>query len=321
MKKIISVLFLGAIGLTTLWSITTSPKIGHIVFENATDTEARVYGFDQKQVDIGELTMSLYESTRQKNKPALILLHGYSADKDVWPRFARHLSDDFHILIPDMAGHGDTGFNAQWNYSAPQQAKRILALMDALNIEKAHLIGNSMGGFISAHFAKSYPERTLSATLIDPAGVRSPEPSDMEKMLTAGRNPFEIHNRKEFDEFYAMTMERPPWLPGFVLAAISEKYQARRPELLQIFNDFHSKNMLDTHLNEIQVPVLLLWGKLDRLIHFSSSTVWQAGIPNIQIVTLDGIGHMPMLEAPKRTALLYRQFAEGLSKDEKYEKL
>jgi abhydrolase domain-containing protein 6 len=313
MKKISGILLLSIIAISAIWIFTTYPKIGHITFENATDLEASLFGFEQKTVDIGELSLSYYESERFANKPTLLLLHGYSANKDVWPRFARHLVDDYHIIIPDFAGHGDTEFNEGWDYSAPKQSQRLLAFIDTLDIQQVHLAGNSMGGFIAAYFAKDYPQRTLSALLIDPAGVRSPELSDMDKMLAKGRNPFEIHNSEEFAEFYAMTMANPPWLPGFVLDAVGEDYQQRLPQLQQIFADFHGKDMLDSQLSEIQVPVLLLWGQEDRLIHVSAVDVWKAGIPNIQVEVWSGIGHMPMVEVAERTANVYQTFLENLA--------
>jgi len=313
MKKISKIILLSIITISAIWIGTTYPKIGHITFENATDLEASLFGFEQKEVNIGELSLSYYESERSEDKPTVLLLHGYSADKDVWPRFARHLVDDYHIIIPDFAGHGDSGFNKEWDYSAPKQAERLLALINKLGIQQVHLAGNSMGGFIAAHFAKSYPQYALSALLIDPAGVHSAEPSDMGKMLAKGRNPFEIHNNEEFAEFYPMTMASPPWLPGFVLAAISEGYQQRQPQLKQIFADFHEKDMLDAQLHEIQVPVLLLWGQEDRLIHVSSVDVWKTGISNIQVEVWQGIGHMPMVEVPQKTATLYQNFLNTLT--------
>ncbi len=314
MKKISSILIISILAISAIWIGATYPKIGHITFENATDLEASLFGFEQKEANIGELSLSYYESESSAEKPTLLLLHGYSADKDVWPRFARHLVDDYHVIIPDFAGHGDSAFNPDWDYSAPKQAERLLALIDTLEIKKVHLAGNSMGGFIAAYFAKDYPQRTLSALLIDPAGVHSAETSDMGKMLAKGRNPFEVHSYEEFAEFYPMTMANPPWLPGFVLAAIGEGYQQRRPQLKQIFADFHGKDMLDSQLHEIQVPVLLLWGQEDRLIHVSSVDVWKAGIPNIQVEVWPGIGHMPMVEAPARTATLYKSFLKNLPK-------
>lgn len=289
----------------------TYPKIGHITYAIVSSSEARLYGLHEERVDIGGLDMATYVGGPADGE-AVVMLHGYSADRDVWPRFARHLVNDYRVIIPDLAGHGSTGFKPEWNYSTPAQAARVVALLDRLGIRKAHVVGNSMGGFTAAQFAVAYPERTLSVALIDPAGVKSPVPSDMDKLLAKGRNPFEVQSRADFDTFYAMTMAQPPFLPGFVLAAMAENYQSRRVELARIFTDFHHKYLLDDRLGEIRAPALLLWGREDRLLHVSSAAVWAAGLPNEQVVLMDGIGHMPMVERPAETAALYRQFLANL---------
>lgn len=286
-------------------------RVGHWLYANVTDLEASAYGFEQSAVDIGDMELALY-SNNNPGKPAIVMLHGYSADKDVWPRFAKHFVDDYQVIIPDMAGHGDTGFDASWDYSMPAQAKRLAALLDKLDIAQAHVIGNSMGGFLTATFAIAYPERTLSATMVDPAGVMSPQPSDMMKMLSAGHNPFLIHNRAEFDSFYAMTMAQPPFLPGMVLEAMSDKYIERRSELEKIFTDFHSSDYLEEKLADLKAPAMLWWGDKDRLLHVSSVSVWEAGVPQLKTRIFNGVGHMPMVEVASEAAGLYQDFLQQL---------
>jgi pimeloyl-ACP methyl ester carboxylesterase len=168
-----------------------------------------------------------------------------------------------------------------------------------------------MGGFIAAHFALAYPRRTLTLGLIDAAGIRSPQPSDFDQLLASGRNPFIVHNRQEFDAFYAMTMAKPPLLPGFVLAAIAQQYESRPAELAKIFQDFHGHDLLDDRLAGIGAPTLVIWGSEDRLIQVSTAGAWCVGLPHCQAVIEKGIGHMPMLEDPVETARLYRDFIGG----------
>ncbi|MDP3858709.1 MAG: alpha/beta fold hydrolase [Stagnimonas sp.] len=290
----------------------TYPAIGRWAYEDGGQAEARLYGFHSEQLAAGDVRFTVYRGGTGAARETIVLLHGYSADKQVWPRFARHLLDRYQVIIPDLAGHGATGFVPGLDYSAPAQARRVAAMLDGLGIARAHIAGNSMGGFISAHFALAYPERTLSAGLIDPAGVNSPQPSDMGKLLATGRNPFEVHSRAEFDQFYAMTMAQPPWLPGFMLAAMAEQYQQRRPQLSEIFEDLHNRDALDTRLAEITAPTLVLWGDQDRLIHVSAAPVWAAGLPSAKLVVRAGIGHMPMVEQPAETAALYRDFLRNL---------
>src|SRR5690606_9008343 len=77
--------------------------IGHWLYANATDLEARIYGFSEERVNIGDMELALYRN-HNPGKPAIVMLHGFSADKDVWPRFAKHFVDDYQVIIPDLAG-------------------------------------------------------------------------------------------------------------------------------------------------------------------------------------------------------------------------
>lgn len=294
------------------WIWWTYPQIGHLTYENAAALESRLYGFEEHRVDLSELSMSLYQGGARDSAEPVLLIHGYSAEKAHWLRFAQHLVEDHYVVIPDLAGHGDTGFDPAWDYRIPAQGARIIALMDALDIERAHLVGSSMGGNISAWLALEHPERVRSATLLDPGGVVSPERSDMERMVQAGRNPFEVGSRAEFDEFYAMTMAQPPVVPGFVKAGLAERAMQRRDELAQIFHDIRVRNVdMADELPRIQVPTLVIWGREDRLLHVSATEIW-GRIPGSQVEIWDGIGHLPMMEDPARTAQRFVRFVKGI---------
>lgn len=307
MKTFARILLFPVLALAA-WAAWTYPAIGHHSYRIAMALETRVYGLSSSEVDLGDMVLSIYEGGPSDAEP-VILIHGYSAEKAHWARFARQLLDAYRVLIPDLAGHGETGFDPEWDYSIPAQAARIKAMMDARGIKKGHLVGNSMGGFIAAYFAWQYPQHTLSATLVDAAGVRSPEPSVMEIMLADGRNPFQVKSREDFRRFYAMTMQSPPWVPGHVLDAQAEHFIARADELAAIFEDFHFKNMLDERLHEIQPPVLVLWGARDQLIHVSASKVWSS-IPGAELTIWDDIGHMPHVEIPALSGQRVRQFID-----------
>src|SRR5690606_41411322 len=123
--------------------------IGRWLYANATDLDANIYGFTEERVNIGEMELALYRNDNP-GKPAIVMLHGFSADKDVWPRFAKHFVADYQVIIPDLAGHGDTGFKPGWDYGMPAQAARVLAWLDAVEIGQAHTIGHFMGGCFTA---------------------------------------------------------------------------------------------------------------------------------------------------------------------------
>lgn len=292
-----------------LWAATWHPLTGHVVYQTTQRIEAALYGFEKGKVELGDITFSVYRrSAARETAPTLLLLHGYTASKELWLRFANQLDERYNILIPDLAGHGETGFDPQWSYSPSAQAERLQRLLEAMNIERATVIGNSMGGLIAANFALQYPERTTALVVIDPAGVTAPVASRAEKLFQQGQSPFEIDNWEDFQNFYAMTMAQPPYIPEFVLRSIAERYQQHKAEYIQIAEDFRNLDQLDGRLSEISVPTLIIWGSRDQLLDVSAAAVWYKGIPNAELEIFEGVGHMPMVERPARTAERVTEF-------------
>lgn len=288
------------------WSAITYPAVGQLTYDVASAAESRLYGLHKERVTVAGVPMVFYRTQGQGD--TILMLHGFSADKDVWARFARHFAEGHQVLIPDLAGHGETGYRAEWNHSIPAQSDRLVKLLDHLGVQQAHVIGNSMGGHLAAYFALHHPQRTLSAAMVDPAGLPQPRPSEMERMRANGGNPFLFDTREGFYRFYPMTMAQPPFMPGFVLDAIADRYIARKAELSHIFTESHQPTDLTTRAAQIKAPALILWGKDDRLIDVSAAKVWQAALPDAQVELMDGIGHMPMVERPTQTAELYADF-------------
>lgn len=311
MKKTLVALTVSLLAVGALAGMTQTPKAGQAALRVGGQLEARIHGLKERTVQVGDIAYRLYEGG-DVTKPALVMLHGYSADKDVWPRFAAQFVKDYHVIVPDLAGHGETGFSPILKYDVPSQSQRVVDLMSTLGVSQFHVIGNSMGGFIAATLAANHGQHVLSAVAFDPAGVVSPQKSPMDNMIAQGRNPFEVNSRKQFDEFYTMTMAKPPYLPQFVLSGVAQDYMNRREELAAIYRDFHRQDMLDGKLGQIKAPFLLIWGKKDALLDVSAVEVWKAGVPHMQVEVYDDLGHMPMLEDPARTAERVNQFLKSL---------
>ena len=282
-------------------------SLGARVLAGATRAEARAYGLRESRVDAGDTTLAVLEGG-PADAPPVVLLHGFTADRVVWMRFAKHLVRDHRVVVPELAGHGASGFTTGTGFSAPAQAARVAAVMDRLGIDRAHVAGNSMGGFVAATLALAHPERVRSLLLSDAIGVASPEPSDAEVQIRSGRNPFFLDDVADFPAFYAMTMAKPPFAPRFVRDAIAADYVARRRDYEEIFTDVFDVATLDDRLGEIDVPTLVMWGEQDRLVHPSTARTWADGIAGARTVTYPEAGHMPMLELPGRTAADYRAF-------------
>lgn len=293
------------LGLAT-WS--TYPRVGALTYAANVAVEARLAGLRTRVAEVDGLPISYFEGGRADG-PTVVLLHGFSADRGVWVRFARHLTRDFHVVIPDLAAHGTTPHHPGDGFSGRDQAGRMARLIDHLGCGPVHLAGNSMGGFVAATLAVEHPHLLRSLALVDAVGVASPSPSDAQRMLDRGLNPFLMHSPAEFPEFYAMTMARPPFAPRFVLDAMAADYVASRDRLAEIFEDFFEVEYLDDRLSEIRVPTLVMWGAEDRLVHVSVADVW-GSIRGARKLVYEGIGHMPMVEDPRRSAIDYRTFLQ-----------
>ena len=312
MFKRVLLVFLAFLALVVVLVSLPIAGVGCALYPVATGFELSLYGLTTRTVDVGDTTLTISTNELKPDRETIVFIHGFSSDRFIYARFAKYFTDDYNVILPDLAGHGDSAYDPALSYSYEAQTRRVAEMLDTLGIPKVHITGNSMGGGIAAHFAIAYPDRTLSSALFDAAALTSPEPSDMDQMLAQGRNPFEVHNRKEFKEFYKMTMERPPYLPSSLLAFMASEYQRKRPELQRIFNELRSTGALDDRLGELTAPTLIVWGARDRLLHVSAAEVFREGISNSSVVVFDDYGHMPQFEAPKESAAVYRAFLEGL---------
>lgn len=305
MKKFIFLLFaLFCAG----WLASMHPRFGLAVYDFTAATEARLYGFEKRWVTLDDVTMATYQRGTPNGNNTVVLLHGYTASKELWLRFARHLDDNLHVVIPDLAGHGETGYFSHWSYTASAQAERVRQLMSQLQVPQATLIGNSMGGMIAANFAIMYPAQTQAIVLFNPAGVTPPTPSVTEAMFAQGESPFEIDSTEAFLKFYSLTMAKPPFAPTFVLRGMAQRYMARKQAYAHIANDFRFNDTLDNRLHRIAAKTLIVWGDQDQILSPTAAPLWHDGIRDSELVIIEGVGHMPMVEVPETSAALVKSF-------------
>ncbi|MEN8778498.1 MAG: alpha/beta fold hydrolase [Glaciecola sp.] len=286
-------------------------EFGGYVLRLSSTIESSLYGFTPQQRRIGQFNYFYLTNSRYKKngrgkdkvtKPTLILLHGFSADHNVWLRCGNILGKHYHVVLLDLPGHGQTTYQADADYSIPAQSQRLHQFITALELQQVHLAGNSMGGFLAAQFALDFPENTASIICVDPAGVTPPQPSTLQTLAMNGRNPFFMDSPDQFDEFFKLTMAKPPYFPKSVKLFKANEYVKRKSELVHIYRDFFNmEHVLDNKLTNIECPILMLWGGLDDIIHISCAKVWQDNTKAVSIIW-DDLGHMPMLEAPKQTA-------------------
>lgn len=114
--------------------------------------------------------------------PPVILLHGIFAEKDHWVDFARKLTPDHRVVVPDLPGFGNSSRLADQSYQYAPQVERLHAFIEKLGIRQFHLAGSSMGGTIAALYAVKYPAQVLSVAFIGaPHGIRSRNQASLSK--------------------------------------------------------------------------------------------------------------------------------------------
>lgn len=289
------------------------PTAGRLLYWQGGAFEAKLYGLDRAELRVGDQDWVFFQALKE-DQPTLLLLHGFTADKNVWPRFARHLLPDYSVLIPDLPAYGESSHDAEASYSIPAQASRVLDLLDALELAQVHVMGNSMGGELAAYLAAVYPQRIRSLAMLDPGGLASTQPSELDKRAAAGANPFVISTLEQFQDLSALTMAQPPWLPPSIMAALAADYVQRRGDYARIFTELRARSAVSDILGQVRTPSLLIWGAEDQLLDVSAVPLWQRAIPGLDVEVWPGIGHMPMVEAPQKLAARYRLFLQQLPK-------
>lgn len=236
---------------------------------------------------------------------AILLVHGFGADKDSWIPYAREMSRTYRVIAPDLPGFGDSARHNDREYTVGAQTDRLHAFVTELGLGKFHLAGNSMGGHIAGLYALWYPSQLSSLALLDNAGVDVPTKSDLVLDVDNGKNPLAVSSIQEFEEMLALVTHKPLWIPGIFKRFAFERAKKDRDFVDRIFwsiVDDSPNCFLNERLGQISVPTLVLWGRNDRLIHVSCVDVMAAAIPVNTAVILDETGHAPMVERPKKTA-------------------
>lgn len=286
----------------TLWS-TLQSGIG------------RLPGVRSREARIGKHRMR-YLDTGRRDRPAVVLLHGFGASKENWLNLSFSLRRHYRLLIPDLPGFGQSSFCIDEDYSADSQAERLVAWLDQAGVERAHWVGNSLGGGVAAAVADRFAERVDSLTLMNAAGVAGARRSAFERGLIEGRNRLVPTHKRAVRELFLMVTERNKELSAALLTPfIAGDMMHRAPVNRRIFLDnLRSGRSLVERLPTMQMPVLVIWGTHDRVLDPSCVEVFLSRLPRATAVVLPGVGHVPMLEVPKTTARALRSFWRGLER-------
>lgn len=274
--------------------------------------ERQLAGLSARTATVDGLTIHYYEGG-PADGDTLVMIHGFGANRDNWLRLARHFTERYRVIALDLPGFGESS-KPDASYDVASQTERLHAFVTALNIEKPHLIGNSMGGHIAALYAARYPDQVSSIALLDNAGITSPRMSEMFQMIERGQpNPLVVRKTEDFGTLMDFVFVNPPPLPDSLKRHFAAQSMANQAHYDMIFTQLREQYVpLEPELPKIQVPVLVLWGDQDRVLDVSSIEVMKPLLQKPTVVVMKDCGHAPMIERPEETAQHYQAFLDSL---------
>jgi pimeloyl-ACP methyl ester carboxylesterase len=249
-----------------------------------------------------------------RDAPAILLLHGFGASLHTWEPWATDLQRDHRVVRLDLPGFGLSDPEPEGDYSDERGVAILVALLDALGIDRTTVVGNSLGGRLAWRLAAAHPDRVSRLVLISPDGFASPgfeydRPAEVPASLQLMRFVLPAPLvRMSIEPAYAdpsrlsdetVTRYRDLMLAPGIRGAMLERMATTvlvRPEPL---------------LARITAPTLLMWGELDQMIPVRNAQDYLAVLPDARLVVFPDLGHVPHEEEPARALQALRAFLAG----------
>jgi len=235
-----------------------------------------------------------------RGKRSLVLVHGAGGSHLDWPSPLRRLREaDVYAL--DLPGHGRSEGAGRSSISAYRDF--LLAFLDALGLERAVVVGHSMGGAIALDFALHYPDRLAGLILVGSGARLRVAPA----ILTGISSDFEATVDLVCDYAFG------PSASGQLKRLGRQRLLKTLPEVLH--GDYSACDAFDVmeRLGEVRCPTLAIGGTADRLTPPKYSVYLRDHIPGAELVLVDAAGHMVMLEKPEVVSRVISKFIVSLT--------
>ncbi|XP_036390173.1 monoacylglycerol lipase ABHD6b [Megalops cyprinoides] len=280
----------------------------------------RTLGMQVRYADCGGYRFCYSVRGKPGTRPSILMLHGFSAHKDMWLSVVKFLPKHLHLLCVDMPGHEGTTRTCAEDYSVQGQVRRIRQFVENIRLNKRpfHLVGTSMGGNVAGVYAACYPSDICGLTLICPAGLRSPNDSPFVKQLQALERAQSTHGIPLIPST-PQEMEDMLRLCSYVRFKIPQQILQGLVDVRIPHNDFYrevfmqiageeSRHSLHDHMHLITAPLQVIWGKQDQVVDVSGASVLAEALPGCQVEVLENCGHSVVMERPRKTAKLIMDF-------------
>jgi pimeloyl-ACP methyl ester carboxylesterase len=253
--------------------------------------------------------------------PPVVLVHGMVNASRHWAAVAERMAEHHTVIAPDLIGHGDSA-TPRGDYSLGAHAAVIRDLLAALGVDRATMVGHSLGGGIAMVYFWQFPERVERLALVSSGGLGDEVSPLLRSAALPGASALislatHRHVTGALDRAGIALRERGSWV-GAQLQAVA---RALRPlesagqreafvQTLRAVIDRHGQRVSATDRLYLlrDMPTLIAWGERDRTIPVEHGLAAHAAIPGSRFVTIPGAAHFPHIERPDELAAALEDF-------------
>jgi pimeloyl-ACP methyl ester carboxylesterase len=246
----------------------------------------------------------------------LLLLHGAFSSLHTFNEWNKSLKKHYRVIRLDLMGFGLTGPNDANDYSMENHIRVLKTFLNILKIEKCHVVGNSLGGWLAWEFTYRYPQKVDKLVLIDSAGFLEEENVPI---------PFKLARTPVFGRIIKYVV-RPQILEQFLRQVYFDQSKVTEQLITRYYELFNREGNPDAFLKLVNQPVsdntaalkhinnktLILWGREDMWIPVHNAYRFHAMLNNSTLKIYPKVGHIPMEEIPEESLLDVMNFLENI---------
>jgi pimeloyl-ACP methyl ester carboxylesterase len=255
--------------------------------------------------------------------PPVVLIHGMVNSSRHWEEVALQLADSYTVVAPDLIGHGDSA-TPRGDYSLGAHAAVIRDLLAAIGIDRATLVGHSLGGGVAMVFFYQFPQRTERLVLVSSGGL-GPEVSPLLRsaalpgasaLLSAVAHPRLVNRIAEAgDRMRERGSSRGVYLQAIARAMRPLERPGAREAFLQTLRAvIDAKGQRVSARDRLYLldamPTMIVWGERDNTIPLEHGLYAHRAVPGSRFETLPRAAHFPHLEDPHGLAAVLRDFLD-----------
>ena len=242
----------------------------------------------------------------------LVLLHGFGASGSVWIKTAMALSDQFQVIVPDLAGAGQSSVSKPFDWTLEHHAESLLAILTHENIDRVTMIGHSMGGYIALSFASRFQQQLhgiglFCSTALADSGAR--KENRARAMVFIQEHGTLAYLKNTIPALFAPQHRSDP----MVASLIAENSRIAPDTLIAYQAAMRQRKDFGVWLDGLKIPMLLVAGEQDEVIPLHESLTQCGRAMVTEYVVFSKTGHMAMLEQPEKTVDVLRNFMRTLS--------